>query len=76
MAFRMTDINASKQTVGVVGIDKEDENNQKRISELENGKCLWQDLYGRVCVVQKHPEFEEMVQAIDTRPAVQRKEEE
>ena len=31
---------------------KDDENNQKRLRDLENGQCLLQDLYGRVGVVQ------------------------
>ncbi|HBG6984661.1 TPA: ATP-binding protein, partial [Clostridioides difficile] len=54
-AFRSTDINEIKQTLEFFGIDKEDENNQKRLRDLENGQCLLQDLYGRVGVVQIHP---------------------
>ncbi|HBF5566889.1 TPA: ATP-binding protein, partial [Clostridioides difficile] len=50
-AFRSTDINEIKQTLEFFGIDKEDENNQKRLRDLENGQCLLQDLYGRVGVV-------------------------
>ena len=56
------------------GIDKDDENNQKRLRDLENGQCLLQDLYGRVGVVQIHPVFEELLHAFDTRPPVQRNE--
>ncbi|WP_042741785.1 ATP-binding protein, partial [Clostridioides difficile] len=51
-AFRSTDINEIKQTLEFFGIDKDDENNQKRLRDLENGQCLLQDLYGRVGVVQ------------------------
>ena len=51
-----------------------DENNQKRLRDLENGQCLLQDLYGRVGVVQIHPVFEELLHAFDTRPPVQRNE--
>uniref|UniRef100_UPI003A85F772 conjugal transfer ATPase TcpF n=1 Tax=Bacteroides sp. TaxID=29523 RepID=UPI003A85F772 len=58
-AFRSTDINEIKQTLEFFGIDKDDENNQKRLRDLENGQCLLQDLYGRVGVVQIHPVFEE-----------------
>ena len=45
-AFRSTDINEIKQTLEFFGIDKDDENNQKRLRDLENGQCLLQDLYG------------------------------
>ena len=39
-AFRSTDINEIKQTLEFFGIDKDDENNQKRLRDLENGQCL------------------------------------
>ena len=73
-AFRSTDMNEIKQTLEFFGIDKDDENNQKRLRDLENGQCLLQDLYGRVGVVQIHPVFEELLHAFDTRPPVQRNE--
>ncbi|HBG3532439.1 TPA: ATP-binding protein [Clostridioides difficile] len=73
-AFRSTDINEIKQTLEFFGIDKDDENNQKRLRDLENGQCLLQDLYGRVGVVQIHSVFEELLHAFDTRPPVQRNE--
>lgn len=69
-AFRSTDINEIKQTLEFFGIDKEDENNQKRLRDLENGQCLLQDLYGRIGVVQIHPVFEELLTAFDTRPPI------
>ncbi|RGK76233.1 ATP-binding protein, partial [Dorea formicigenerans] len=71
-AFRSTDLGEIKQTLEFFGIDKDDENNQKRLRDLENGQCLLQDLYGRVGVVQIHPVFEELLHAFDTRPPVQR----
>ena len=71
-AFRSTDINEIKQTLEFFSIDPEDENNQKRLRDLENGQCLLQDLYGRVGVVQIHPVFEELLCAFDTRPPVKR----
>ena len=71
-AFRSTDINEIKQTLEFFGIDKDDENNQKRLRDLENGQCLLQDLYGRVGVVQIHPVFEELLHAFDTRPPVRK----
>ena len=69
-AFRSTDINEIKQTLEFFSIDPEDENNQKRLRDLENGQYLLQDLYGRVGVVQIHPVFEELLCAFDTRPPV------
>ena len=66
-AFRSTAIEEIKQTLEFFGIDKDDENNQKRLRDLENGQCLLQDLYGRVGVVQIHPVFEELLLAFDTR---------
>ena len=69
-AFRSTDVNEIKQPLEFFGIDKDDENNQKRLRDLENGQCLLQDLYGRVGVVQIHPVFEELLHAFDTRPPV------
>ena len=73
-AFRSTDINEIKQTLEFFSIDKENENNQKRLRDLENGQCLLQDLYGRVGVVQIHPVLEDLLHAFDTRPPIQRNE--
>ena len=39
-AFRSTDLGEIKQTLEFFGIDKDDENNQKRLRDLENGQCL------------------------------------
>ena len=69
-AFRSTDTNEIKQTLEFFGLDSEDENNQKRLRDLENGQYLMQDLYGRVGVVQIHPVFVELLHAFDTRPPI------
>jgi len=69
-AFHSTDTNEIKQTLEFFGLDSEDENNQKRLRDLENGQCLMQDLYGRVGVVQIHPVFVELLHAFDTRPPI------
>ena len=53
-AFRSTDLGEIKQTLEFFGIDKDDENNQKRLRDLDNGQCLLQDLYGRVAVSYTH----------------------
>ena len=62
--------NVSIKCVRILDIVPDDENNQKRLRDLENGQCLLQDLYGRVGVVQIHPVFEELLHAFDTRPPV------
>lgn len=71
-AFRSTDINEIKKTLTFFGVDEEDENNQKRLRNLENGQCLISDLYGRVGVIQFHPIFEDLLHAFDTRPPVRK----
>lgn len=71
-AFRSTDINEIKKTLTFFGVDAEDENNQKRLRNLENGQCLISDLYGRVGVIQFHPIFEDLLHAFDTRPPVRK----
>jgi len=73
-AFRSTAIEEIKQTLEFFGLDKEDENNQKRLRDLENGQCLFQDLRGSVGVIQVHPVFEELLTAFDTRPPISRNE--
>lgn len=72
-AFRSTDINEIKNTLDFFGVDNEEENNQKRLRNLENGQCLMQDLYGRVGVIQVHPVFERLLSAFDTRPPMEKR---
>lgn len=69
-AFRSTDSQEIKKTLTFFGVDPNDEDNQKRLRELENGQCLIQDLYGRVGTIQVHPVFEDLFNAFDTRPPV------
>lgn len=71
-AFRSTDIHEIKKTLEFFGVDPEDEGNQKKLSGLENGQCLFQDLYGRVGVIQIDTLFEELFEAFDTRPPVEK----
>lgn len=75
-AFRSTDINEIKKTLSFFGLDAEDENNQKRLRNLENGQCLFQDLYGHVAVIKFDLIFEHLFNAFDTRPPVIGQEEE
>ncbi len=53
--LRSTDIHEIKKTLELLGLDQEDESNQKALRDLENGQCLMQDLYGRVGVVTGSP---------------------
>ncbi|MFR5360812.1 MAG: ATP-binding protein, partial [Butyricicoccus sp.] len=69
-AFRSTDMNEIKKTLEFFGLDSEDESNQKRLRNLENGQCLFQDLYGRVGVIKFHVIFDYLFHAFDTRPPV------
>lgn len=69
-AFRSTDMNEIKKTLEFFGLDSEDESNQKRLRSLENGQCLFQDLYGRVGVIKFHVMFDYLFHAFDTRPPV------
>ena len=69
-AFRSTDMNEIKKTLEFFGLDSEDESNQKRLRNLENGQCLFQDLYGRVGVIKFHVMFDYLFHAFDTRPPV------
>ena len=71
-AFRSTDINEIKKTLTFFGVDSEDETNQKRLRDLENGQCLFSDLYGRVGVMQFHPIFADLLTAFDTRPPIRK----
>lgn len=71
-AFRSEDDNEVRDTLEFFGVDAEDEGNQSRLKNLENGQCLFQDLYGRVGVIHVHPVFEELMNAFDTRPPIQR----
>lgn len=73
-AFRSTDSQEIKKTLTFFGVDPDDEDNQKRLRELENGQCLIQDLYGRVGTIQVHPVFEDLFHAFDTRPPVHQEE--
>ena len=73
-AFRSTDSKEIKNTLEFFGVDGDDENNQKRLRDLENGQCLFQDLYGRVGIIQIHPVFADLFHAFDTRPPKQSEE--
>ncbi|MYV16058.1 ATP-binding protein [Furfurilactobacillus milii] len=67
-AFRSTDINEIKHTLTFFGLDAEDEANQNRLRSLDNGECLFQDIWGHVGVLHFEYIFEHLYRAFDTRP--------
>lgn len=67
-AFRSTDINEIKKTLAFFGLDPEDEDNQNVLRNLDNGQCLFQDIYGRTAVIIWDWVFPHLFQAFDTRP--------
>lgn len=69
-AFRSTDPVEVKNTLRFFGVDPEDEGNQQTLKSLENGQCLFCDLYGRVGVVQFQYLLPHLFDAFDTRPPV------
>ena len=73
-AFRSTDTEEIRNTLEFFGLDKEDESLHNLLRNLGNGQCLFQDLYGRVGVIQVHPVFIELLHGFDTRPPKQAEE--
>ncbi|MFD1464788.1 ATP-binding protein [Lapidilactobacillus mulanensis] len=67
-AFRSTDITEIKNTLQFFGLDAEDEGNQQRLRSLDNGECLFQDIWGHVGVLHFDYIFEHLYHAFDTRP--------
>lgn len=67
-AFRSRDIVEIKKILTFFGLDPEDEGNQKILSGLENGECLYQDIYGRTGVLCVDVMFSDLFDAFDTRP--------
>ena len=74
-AFRSTDIVEVKKILTFFGLDPEDEGNQKQIKGLENGECLFQDLYGRTAIIYVDVIFGWLFRAFDTRPPQEPEEE-
>ena len=70
-AFRSTDITEIKNTLEFFGLDKEDEGLQNQLKNLENGQCLYQDLYGRIGIMQVDYLFAWLLAAFDTRPPME-----
>lgn len=67
-AFRSTDLAEQKKILRFYGLDPESEENQKVLGNLENGQCLFQDLYGHVGILKIECLFPHIFKAFDTRP--------
>jgi len=67
-AFHSSDMSEVRNVLKFMGVDPDDEANQKAVMRLGKGQCLMRDLYGRVGVVQIHPVFNHLLTAFDTRP--------
>lgn len=67
-AFRSTDIVEIKKTLTFFGLDPEDKDNQRTLRELDNGECLYQDIWGRTGVLCVDVMFKDLFDVFDTRP--------
>lgn len=67
-AFRSNDINEIKKVLMFFGLDPEDEDNQNVLRNLNNGECLFQDIYGRTSIIKTDWVFPHLFRAFDTRP--------
>lgn len=70
-AFRSRDINEIRKTLTFFGLDADDEGNQSILRNLNNGECLFQDIYGRTAVIYWDWIFPHLFKAFDTRPPEQ-----
>ncbi|MFS0728379.1 ATP-binding protein [Paenibacillus sp. 1P07SE] len=66
-AFRSTDPDEISNVLKLFNL-RDTEYNRTIISELENGHCLMQDIYGRSGVIKFDPLFADLDKAFDTRP--------
>lgn len=70
-AFRSTDKKEVKDILKFFGLELEAVGNQKAIENLNNGECLFQDLYGRMGIIYLDVVHGWLFQAFDTRPPEQ-----
>ncbi|MGY3779314.1 ATP-binding protein [Isobaculum melis] len=66
-AFKSTDKVEVEKTLKFFNLEFTDEN-AETLATLENGQCLFQDLYGNVSVIQIDSMSDELDHAFDTRP--------
>jgi len=67
-AFRSRDRSEVEKILNYFDLDTESEENQDALKSLQNGQCLFRDLYGHVGVVYFDPIFQDLKDAFDTRP--------
>lgn len=68
LAFRNEDIEEIRDVLEFYGLDPNDESAQKVVRNLDNGQCLFRDLYGHIGVVQVDFVNPYLFRAVDTRP--------
>ncbi|MBM7554571.1 ATP-binding protein [Thalassobacillus pellis] len=66
-AFRSTDPKEIEHVLSLLNL-KQTDYNANTLRELQNGQCLFQDISGRVGVVSIHALFQDLFDAFDTRP--------
>lgn len=68
-AFKSTDSVEIEKTLTFFGLETNSENIDA-MKNLEMGQCLFQDIYGRVGIIEFDTMFEDIFNAFDTRPPV------
>lgn len=68
--FRSNDMQEIKASLRLLGVDEDSEENQKMIRQLENGECVFKDIYGHVNVIMFDYLLPELFKAFDTRPVL------
>lgn len=66
--FHSEDKDEIIKSLQLLGLDYEDENNQKMISGLKKGECVMKDIYGRINVVKFEYLLPELKYAFGTTP--------
>ncbi|MGM9988168.1 MAG: ATP-binding protein [Bacillaceae bacterium] len=69
-AFRSTDSKEIENVLELLNL-KNTKYNAEILRELQNGQCLFQDIYGRCGVVKINALFKDLFDAFDTRPPEQ-----
>lgn len=70
-AFRSEDIHEIEKTLEFMGLPKT-EGNVALLKGLDNGECLFQDIYGHSGVIRIDCVYSDFIKAFDSRPPVQK----
>lgn len=65
---RSNDMDEVKNSLRLIGVDAEDENNQDMVRSLENGECVMKDIRGHVNAVKYDALLYDFFLGFDTRP--------